>query len=273
MTSDETHRRPIPPPTSDGRSDSTLPQIDLSIIAPAHNEESNIAGLLGDVELAFSGHGIHFEMILIDDGSTDETASAMAGALTRYPWLRCYRMARTPTGQGNGQSAALYAGIRLAAGETIALMDADRQNDPSDLPPMLKALSDGSADMVQGDRSANREDSWVRRASSRIGRSVRHRLLADPIRDTGCSLRVFRREVGLALPLQYEGIHRFIPIYARILGYRVLEVPVVHRPRIAGKSKYGAWNRALPGLIDLFAVRWMRSRLRDTPIHPIEKID
>lgn len=273
MTTNATYAPPKPSASAVEQSHRPRPQLELSIIAPAHNEEDNIAGLLGDIELALSGHEIDFEMILIDDGSTDGTAAAMARELPHYSWLRCYQMPHGPRGRGNGQSAAFHAGIRLAAGKTIALMDADRQNDPADLPTLLKTLADAPADMVQGDRSANREGDLVRRASSGTGRAFRRWLLGDAIRDTGCSLRVFRRELGLELPLQYQGMHRFIPIYARMLGYRVLEVSVEHRPRVAGQGKYGVWNRALPSLIDLFAVRWMRRRLRDTSTRPIEGMD
>ena len=260
-------------PTSSESTLSTEASIELSIVAPAHNEQGNISGLLEDVEKAMSGVNIHFEMILVNDGSTDQTASIMAREAAARPWLRCYAMASTPPGSGNGQSAAFSAGVRLARGSTIALLDADRQNDPSDLPAMLNAMAFQSADMVQGDRSANRRDPWIRRATSWVGRSFRRAMLGDTIRDTGCSIRVFRREVGLALPLQYKGMHRFIPFYARQLGYRVIEFPVEHRPRTSGEPKYGIWNRALPGLIDLIAVRWMRTRLRDTEAHLIEPED
>jgi dolichol-phosphate mannosyltransferase len=249
------------------------PPIDLSIIAPAHNEQGNIAGLVADVEKAMSGQSIRFEMILVDDGSTDQTGSVMAREAATHPWLRCYAMAHTPPGLGNGQSAAFSAGVRLARGHTIALLDADRQNDPGELPAMLKTMADTAADMVQGDRSVNRQDSPVRRATSWVGRSFRRMMLGDTIRDTGCSLRVFRREIGLALPLQYKGMHRFIPFYARHLGYRVVEFPVQHRARTSGEPKYGVWDRALPGLRDLIAVRWMRKRLRDTTVYPIEPLN
>lgn len=125
--------------------------------------------------------------------------------------------------------------------------------------------------MVQGDRSHARADTKVRVFSSWVGRTFRRLGLGDTIRDTGCSLRVFRRPLGLDLPLQYRGMHRFIPVYARMLGYQVIEMPVHHRHRTAGEAKYGMWNRALPGLIDLLAVRWMRSRLRPTACSEITK--
>lgn len=236
--------------------------LELSLIAPAHNEQDNIVGLVEDVEAAMSGTGVRFEFILIDDGSTDATAAKIAECRATRPWLRTFRMLSTPPGKGNGQSAAFYAGLRQARGDLIALLDADRQNDPADLPAMIKLLRERGADMVQGDRSANRRDTIVRKFSSWVGRTFRKTLLGDSIRDTGCSLRVFKRSLGLQLPLQYKGMHRFIPVYARTLGYTVIETPVHHRPRTAGEAKYGIWNRALPGLRDLFAVRWMRTRLR-----------
>ncbi|QNN22343.1 glycosyltransferase [Planctomycetales bacterium ZRK34] len=235
---------------------------ELSIIAPAHNEQDNIVGLVEDVEKAMSGGEVRFEFIIIDDGSTDATAARLAECCATRPWLRTFKMLNTPPGKGNGQSAAFFAGLREARGQLIALMDADRQNDPTDLPAMIQLLRERDADMVQGDRSANRRDTIVRKFSSWVGRTFRRTLLGDTIRDTGCSLRVFKRELGLQLPLQYKGMHRFIPVYARTLGYTVIEMPVHHRPRTAGEAKYGVWNRALPGLRDLIAVRWMRRRLR-----------
>lgn len=266
-------RAAMPPDGPDalpGSRSSAESGVGLSIIAPAHDEQDNISGLVRDVEEVMSGQQLRFELILIDDGSTDRTASVMARETAGRSWLRCYAMANTPSGSGNGQSAAFHAGIRLARGSTIALLDADRQNDPADLPGMLDQMEQTSADMIQGDRSASRRDSSVRRVTSWVGRTFRLAMLGDTIRDTGCSLRVFTRELGLLLPLQYQGMHRFIPFYARSLGYRVIEVPVRHRPRTAGKAKYGVWNRALPGLRDLIAVRWMRKRLRDTATRPIE---
>ncbi|MBI1372961.1 MAG: glycosyltransferase [Phycisphaera sp.] len=236
--------------------------LQLSIMAPAHNEEDNIAGLVEDVRAAMEPSGIRFEMILVDDGSTDTTAAKIAEEMAKYDWLRSFRMLDTPPGKGNGQSAAFHAGIRQARSPLIALMDADRQNDPADLPAMFELLKKENADMVQGDRSANRRDTVVRRATSWVGRTFRRLVLGDTIRDTGCSLRVFKTEIALQLPLQYKGMHRFIPVYARMLGYTVVEMPVHHRARTAGEAKYGVWNRAIPGLLDLIATRWMRSRLK-----------
>jgi glycosyltransferase involved in cell wall biosynthesis len=184
--------------------------------------------------------------------------------LPDHPRLRVIRMLDTPgvSGRGNGQSAAFHAGIRASRGTLVALSDGDCQTDPADIPPMVERLAGGGADMVQGDRSAARRDGFVRRISSWVGRFFRRLLLGDTIRDTGCSLRVMKRSVALALPLEFRGAHRFIPFTARQLGFQVVEMPVRHRARTAGLTKYGIRNRAIPGLFDCFAMRWMRSRRR-----------
>jgi glycosyltransferase involved in cell wall biosynthesis len=250
--------------------ESRAPEIALSVVAPAHNEQDNIGRLLEEVERAGAavaaelGAPGSFEFIVVDDGSTDGTRAALEAAMAERPWLRVIAMTNTPPGKGNGQSAAFHAGFRAARGGLIAVLDADLQNDPADLVAMARLLRDRSADMVQGDRSANRRDNLVRRWGSVVGRTFRRMILADTIRDTGCSLRLMKREIALRLPLEFRGVHRFIPASARHMGYTVVEMPVTHRPRIAGETKYGMGivQRALPGLIDCFAVRWMRQRRR-----------
>lgn len=241
---------------------------ELSIVAPAHNEQDNVGALIDEIVAAVEPLGIDYEIVIVDDGSIDGTASVLREKLGSCRRLRVIRMADTPPGRGNGQSAAFHAGFRAARGEMIAVLDADLQNDPADISAMLELMRRTGADMVQGDRSHARRDSLVRRVSSLMGRGFRRWLLHDTIRDTGCSLRLMRREVALALPLEFRGMHRFIPVTARQLGYAVVEMPVRHRPRTAGIAKYGIWNRALPGLIDCLAVRWMRSRRR--PVGSIE---
>ena len=247
----------------------------LSIVAPAHNERDNVVQLVEQVGVAGADAARAlgaeaFEMILVDDGSTDDTRTIAQGLAGDRPWLRILAMQRTPPGRGNGQSAAFHAGFRAAAGRYIAVLDADLQNDPADLPAMAKLLIEKNADMVQGDRSHARRDNAVRKIGSVVGRVFRRAILADTIRDTGCSLRLMKREIALALPLEFRGMHRFIPATARHLGYTVVEMPVTHRPRIAGETKYGMGitKRAIPGLIDCFAVRWMRNRRR-----PIEYLE
>lgn len=234
----------------------------LSLIAPAHNEEANVGPLVDELEHALGSLPGGFEAIIVDDGSTDATRSRLLELSEGRSWLRILALTETTHGRGNGQSAAFKAGMKVARGELIALIDADLQNDPHELPRMIDLLDEKQVDFVQGDRSSNRHDNPVRRASSWVGRFFRKLILNDSIRDTGCSLRVMKREVATQLPLEYRGMHRFIPVTARQLGYSVLETPVTHRPRVAGVAKYGIWNRALPGLIDCFAVCWMRSRRR-----------
>jgi dolichol-phosphate mannosyltransferase len=239
----------------------------LSIVAPAHNEADNIERLVEEVGAALrtlQAQGIAGEFLVVDDGSTDATPAKLLALLPTRPWLRAIRMTNTPPGKGNGQSAAFHAGFRACKGELIAVLDADLQNDPGEIPAMLALLRERGVDMVQGDRSHARKDNIVRRVGSIVGRAFRRMLLGDTIRDTGCSLRLMKREIALQLPLQYKGMHRFIPVMARHLGYVVIEMPVTHRPRIAGETKYGfgITQRALPGLVDLLVVRWMRSRRR-----------
>lgn len=238
--------------------------IDLSVVAPAHNEEENILPLVEQIDAALSNRAISYEIVIVDDGSTDRTRERLVAAMATRPHLRCVAMTNTPPGKGNGQSAAFHAGFRATRGRLIAVLDADLQNDPADIPAMLTFLRDQKADMVQGDRSHARKDNLVRRWGSVVGRAFRRGLLGDTIRDTGCSLRVMKREIALALPLEFKGVHRFIPATARHLGYTVVEMRVNHRPRVAGETKYGMGitKRALPGLQDLFAIRWMRNRRR-----------
>lgn len=258
------------PTAGDTPSPSSCPEITLSVVAPAHNEEENVAALVEQVGAAIAPLGFPFEFVLIDDGSTDGTRAAAEALMPDRPWLRCVSMTGTPPGSGHGQSAAFHAGFRATHGRLIAVLDADLQNDPADLPAMLDLLEREDADMVQGDRSLARQDSPIRKIGSWVGRKFRLWLLGDRIRDTGCSLRVMKREVALALPLEFKGLHRFIPVTAASLGFKVVEMPVSHRARVAGETKYGMGivKRAIPGLIDCFAVRWMRKRRR--PVTGVE---
>lgn len=227
--------------------------MELSIVAPARDEAPNIAPLVACIGAAMAGHD--FELIIVDDGSRDATAAEVAACTPAYPWLRCIR---TP---GTGQSGAFWAGFRAARGALIATIDADLQNDPADLPRLIEVLRASGADLVQGDRSAARRDNAVRRIGAAVGRVGRSLILGDPTRDTGCSLRVMKRDLALALPLDLRGMHRLIPALARDLGFKVAEVPVGHGARIAGETKYGlGLRRALPSLLDALAVRYLRSR-------------
>lgn len=244
--------------------------VGLSVVSPAHNEEENVDALVREVHGAVSpfasASGMEWEFIVVDDGSTDGTRGKLLALAATRPWLRVVVMTRTPAGKGAGQSAAFHAGFRAARGALVATLDADLQNDPGDIPRLVSLLRDQGVDMVQGDRSRNRRDNIVRRAGSVVGRRFRGWILGDRVRDTGCSLRVMKREIAVALPLEFRGMHRFIPATASAMGYRVIETAVSHRPRVAGETKYGLGivQRALPGLMDCFAVRWMTGRRRWT---------
>ncbi len=236
--------------------------LEVSVVAAAHDEQDNLPTLVDEIVASLDPLDMEYEIVVVDDGSTDETANVLQRLVGSQPRMRAIRMLDTPPGSGHGQSAAFHAGFRASRGALIVPIDGDLQNDPANIPAMIALLREKNADLIQGDRSAARKDNLVRRVTSRVGRLFRRWLLGDTIRDTGCSLRVMKREIALALPLEFRGIHRFIPVTARQLGYTVIETPVGHRPRTAGRTNYGIWNRAIPGLIDCFAVRWMRKRRR-----------
>lgn len=240
--------------------------VELSVVAPAHNEDENIDKLVDEVGAACAGIEGGFEFLVVDDASSDATASRVTELAKDRPWLRLISLSKPAAGGGNGQSVAFKVGFARTRGRLIAVLDADLQNDPKDLLAMLELMKNEDADFVQGDRSAARRegDAWIRQIGSIVGRKFRLWILGDTIRDTGCSLRVMKREIAVALPLEFKGLHRFIPVTARQLGYKVVEMPVAHRHRHAGEPKYGAGitKRAIPGLIDCFAVRWMRNRRR-----------
>jgi len=233
----------------------------LSIVVPALNEQDNVTPLVEKVGKAMNDAGIHAELIVVDDGSTDQTLARLTSLQTQHPWLRVLHRPAS-----KGQSAAMHAGIQAARGRCIATLDADLQNDPADLPAMLARIDADQADMVQGDRSANRNDHAIRKVGSLIGRKARLWILRDPVRDTGCSARVVRAQIAKQYPLQFKGMHRFMPAYARMLGARIVEMPVNHHARHSGSTKYGMGllSRGPAGLLDLFAVRWMIKRYRDT---------
>jgi glycosyltransferase involved in cell wall biosynthesis len=232
----------------------------LSIVVSARNEQENVETLVSEIDTVLASFDRGYEVIVVDDTSTDGTYEILCGLQESHPTLRVLRMCPSPAGRGRGQSVAYHAGFRAARGAVIAVLDADLQNDPADIPAMLERLDDERADLVQGDRTGHRRDNAVRRVSSWVGRLVRRTILGDTVRDTGCSLRVMRRDVARSLPLEFRGMHRYIPHLAARLGFRVVEMPVNHRPRRAGRTKYGVWNRALPALVDCLAVRWMNSR-------------
>jgi dolichol-phosphate mannosyltransferase len=224
------------------------------VVIPAYNESDNIEACYRELVGVLDGIGQPFEVIVVDDGSSDGTGQVLARLGRQDSRLRVLRFRRNA-----GQTAALDAGFRAARGEIVVTMDADLQNDPRDIPKLLAALP--GHDAVCGWR-VDRRDPWTKRMASRIANGVRSRLTGDGVHDTGCTLKAFRREALGSLRL-YRGMHRFLPALLQMEGFRVAEVPVAHRPRQAGVSKYGNWGRLWAGLADLWAVRWMaRRRLR-----------
>ncbi len=226
---------------------------DLSVVFPVYNEEENMPILLGEIARALDGKGWSYEMVAVDDGSTDRSLEVLRGLKSKYPMLRVITFEKN-----SGQTAALDAGWRNARGRFIVSLDADLQNDPADIPRMMEEIGRTGADMVIGVR-VKRQDTWSRRMQSKIGNGVRNWITKDHITDTGCSLKLARREAIEPVRL-FTGMHRFLPTLVRHAGFTVVEMPVNHRPRQFGLSKYGAMNRAMRGLLDCFAVRWMSSR-------------
>jgi dolichol-phosphate mannosyltransferase len=226
---------------------------DLSVVFPVYNEEENVPMLLDEIRQALDGKGWNYEMVAVDDGSTDRSLEVLRQSRARHPMLRVLALEKN-----TGQTAALDAGWRAARGTYVVSLDADLQNDPADIPGMIRKVEESGADMVIGVR-VNRQDTWSRKIQSKIGNSVRNWITGDRITDTGCSLKLARREAIEPVRL-FTGMHRFLPTLVRYAGYKVIEMPVNHRPRRFGVSKYGAMNRAFRGLADCMAVRWMSKR-------------
>jgi dolichol-phosphate mannosyltransferase len=218
----------------------------VSVVVPVFNEEESIPVL--QTELTAALKGFDYEIIFVDDGSVDGTAARIQAA----PNIRVIRFEKNA-----GQSAAIYAGVNAARGATVVLIDGDLQNDPADIPRLLSEIARG-ADLVCGYR-AQRRDTRVKRLTSWIANAVRSRFTKDGVRDTGCTLKAMRRECVSAL-VPFKGMHRFVPALIKGAGYQLIEIPVNHRPRRFGQSKYGLGNRAVRATIDMFGVRWLLSR-------------
>ncbi|HEY4563702.1 MAG TPA: glycosyltransferase family 2 protein [Thermoanaerobaculia bacterium] len=233
----------------------TVATPEISIVVPVYNEEENLPLLAAEIQGALRPLGRPYEVIYVDDGSTDGSPGVLLELARQDPATRVIRQRRN-----SGQTAALDAGFRFARGAVVVTLDADLQNDPADIPRLLAAM-DGGYDVVSGVR-ANRRDTWVRKASSRIANGVRNRLTHDHVTDVGCTLRACRIEYLRAVPL-FTGMHRFLPTLLAMAGARKTEIPVNHRPRLHGQPKYGIGNRLWRALADLFAVRWMQKRWID----------
>jgi dolichol-phosphate mannosyltransferase len=230
---------------------------ELSIVVPVYNEEDNIIPLAREVHEAFATSPYDYELVFVDDGSNDRTWERIKEARSLEPRVRGIRHDKNA-----GQSAALWTGIQSSNAPLFATLDGDLQNDPADLPKLLRELE--TCDFVCGVR-AKRNDGWLRRVSSRAARKARKLALKVDFCDTGCAVRVFRR-CALKGLFPFNGLHRFMPVLVHASGWRTREVPINHRPRVAGKSKYGLHNRLWRGIADLFAIAWyQKRRIGDVP--------
>jgi len=230
----------------------------LSVVVPVRNEAPNIAPLIAEIRAALAGTA--YEIVYVDDGSTDDTPARLAAAAATAPLAHCRHRSSC------GQSAAIVTGVRAARGAWIATLDGDGQNDPADIRALLaRAIAEEAAGgalpvLIAGHRT-HRRDSALKRVGSRIANAVRARLLGDATPDTGCGAKVFRRAAFLELP-RFDHMHRFLPALFLRAGGRVVSVPVNHRPRQAGRSNYGTWDRLWVGLVDLAGVWWLQRRWR-----------
>jgi dolichol-phosphate mannosyltransferase len=235
--------------------------LSVSVVIPFYNEGGNVLPLAREVYAALGGED--FELVMVDDASSDGTLAEMRQARAELgPGVRVVRHARR-----SGQSTALATGVRVARHAWVVSLDGDGQNDPADIPRLLARVREPGFDpavrLIIGDRRAVRRDTWLRKLSSWVANGVRAALLRDGVPDTGCGLKLFRRDAFLALPY-FDHMHRFLPALIRQGGGDALSVPVNHRPRVRGKSKYGVANRLFVGIVDIFGVAWLGRRNRWT---------
>ena len=239
----------------------------LAVVVPVKNEADNILPLISEIRSVLAGRW-PFEIVYVDDGSDDATPKRLTEARERVPELRWIRHRRSC-----GQSQAVASGIKWARAAIVATLDGDGQNDPADIPALVARLLEEPESMrdrllVAGHRQ-KRQDTVIRRLSSRLANGVRAGLLGDATPDTGCGLKVFSREAFLDMP-RFDHMHRFLPALMIRRGGRVVSVPVNHRPRERGTSKYGVWNRLWVGIVDLFGVIWLQRRASNPEIESRE---
>ena len=232
----------------------------LSVVVPVRNEASNILPLLAEISAALAG--LDCEIVYVDDGSTDDTRERLLEAVAIYPQLRWLRHRVSC-----GQSAAIVSGVRAARGEWIATLDGDGQNDPADIPALLAQVRQATGLLLVAGHRVRRRDSRVKRWGSLVANAVRARLLGDATPDTGCGLKLFRREAFLLLPA-FDHMHRFLPALFIREGGRVVSVPVRHRARLRGRSNYGTFDRLWVGLVDIAGVYWLQRRWRRVELEP-----
>jgi dolichol-phosphate mannosyltransferase len=243
--------------------------LQLSVVIPVCNEAGNIATLAREIQTALGGR-LNFEMLFVDDGSSDGTAAEVLKVRDGpVPPIRLLRHKEC-----SGQSAGIRTGVFAAKAPWIATLDGDGQNDPAEIPRLIEALQeqgfDGRVKLVMGNRKARR-DTLLRRLSSRIANGVRSTVLRDGTPDTGCGVKLIEREMFLQLP-HFDHMHRFLPALVQRAGHRVISVPVNHRPRLRGKSKYGVNNRLWVGIVDLFGVMWLIRRRIAPQASAIEQV-
>ena len=236
---------------------------ELSVVVPVHNERDNIVPLLTEIVAALRGK-TDFEIVYVDDSSKDDSLAVLTAAKAQFPELRVLRHLSQ-----SGQSTALRTGIRAARGAWIATLDGDGQNDPADIPKLLAARDEAPDDvrLLAGWRTTRR-DSFNKRISSKVANAVRSRMLRDDTPDTGCGLKLFEREVFLRLPY-FDHMHRYLPALVKRAGFQSRSVPVGHRPRTAGTSKYGMLDRLWVGIADLRGVAWLMRRGKVTRVEEL----
>lgn len=231
----------------------------LSVVVPVRNEADNVAPLVGEISAALDGHW-DYEIVYVNDGSTDDTAGALDRLMKTHPRLRHVRHKTSC-----GQSCAVRSGVRAARGAIVVTLDGDGQNNPAFLPALVRAVEQGGdkVGLAAGQR-VGRKDTGFKKVQSRIANAVRNAVLRDGTRDTGCGLKAFRRDVYLGLPY-FDGLHRFMPALVRRDGFDVAYVDVVDRPRLHGISNYGLWDRLWVGIMDLCGVWWLIRRRKRVP--------
>lgn len=235
-------------------------KVDVSIVVPVRNEADNVAPLVAEIVAALDGRWA-YEIIYVNDGSTDATGERLLELMKQHPQLRQLRHATS-----SGQSAAVRSGVRAARGDIVATLDGDGQNNPAFLPELIAAIEKGGSriGLAAGQR-VGRKDTGFKRWQSRAANAVRNAILKDGTRDTGCGLKAFRREVFLSMPY-FDGLHRFLPALVRREGFDIAYVDVIDRPRHAGVSNYGFFDRLWIGIMDLAGVWWLIRRKKPTPV-------
>ena len=232
----------------------------VSIVVPVRNEAENISPLIAEIAAALEGRS-NYEIIYVNDGSTDATAERLAAEIKRHGNLRQIRHAVSA-----GQSAAVRSGVRAARGAIVATLDGDGQNNPAFLPQLIAAIEKGGERLgLAAGQRIGRKDTGFKKLQSRIANGIRNAILNDGTRDTGCGLKAFRREVFLMMPY-FDGLHRFLPALMRREGYEIAYVDVIDRPRRSGVSNYGFFDRLWIGIMDLAGVWWLIRRKKPTPV-------